>query len=96
MVLSKKYLLEEGKEAPEGTVVCTCKTCKQKFAIPENEAKDIKDDSVCETCAEAIDKAAAAAASSMVTGGSEEAIKTLNAALGTDTTTDSINKAIGN
>lgn len=82
MVLPKNYLLEEGKEAPEGTVLCTCKTCKSQFAVPENEAKEVNDDNVCETCREAIDKAAAAVASSMITGGSAEAMETLNKALG--------------
>lgn len=82
MVLSKNYLLEEGKEAPEGTVLCACKTCKAQFAIPEDEAKGINEEAVCETCAEAIDKAAAAVASSMVTGGTAEAMETLNKALG--------------
>lgn len=81
MFISKDYLLENGKEAPEGTIVCTCKSCKSEFAVPEAEAKQLEN-AICETCADKIDKAVAVAASSMITGGSEEAMEAINKALG--------------
>lgn len=78
-MLESKHLLEEGKEAPEGTEVIECTECKGKFAVPVEMAKDIKD-KICEGCAEAKKKMeAAASAAAMKTS---DAADTIKAALG--------------
>lgn len=76
------YLLENGKEAPEGTVVFTCNKCGAKFAVPENEAGSITNNTLCEACADAVDNAAQVTAEANAMGGSAEAADTINKALG--------------
>lgn len=80
--IPQKYLLEEGKVAPEGTVECTCKACKNKFAVPTEELGDAKTDMNCEECSAKIEKAGAEVAASLMSGGSAEAMDALNKALG--------------
>lgn len=81
--IPQKYLLEEGKVAPEGTVECTCKACKNKFAVPAEELGEAKLDNLhCEECAVKIEKAGAEVAASLMSGGSAEAMDALNKALG--------------
>lgn len=78
-MLESKYLLEEGKEAPDGTEVLECTQCKSKFAVPTEMAKEIKD-KICEGCSEAMKKVeAAASAAAMKTS---DAADTIKAALG--------------
>jgi hypothetical protein len=51
----KASYLEAGAEAPEGTIVKQCDTCKQNFAV----SADYADATTCELCAEAAAKAQA-------------------------------------
>lgn len=53
----KTTIIDEGAEVPEGTIVKECTSCKQKFAV----SPEFADTSICETCAEAVAKAAAVA-----------------------------------
>lgn len=85
MLIPSKYVIEEGKEAPEGTIVFECGVCKKKFAIPADEAKDMSIyNPVCEGCQQQADKAAAAT--------SVADMKADTAA----STADTIKKALGN
>lgn len=75
-MLESKYLLEEGKSAPDGTEVIECTECKSKFAVPAEMAKEIKD-KICEGCSEAKKKMeAVASAVAMKTSDAADTIKT--------------------
>lgn len=83
MLIPSKYELEEGKDAPEGTVVMKCSKCQKRFAIPSTEAaKDfsLMQTLTCEACGEAADKAAIAAGVADMKG--KEAEETVKTALG--------------
>lgn len=63
MLIPSKYVLEEGKDAPEGTTEATCKFCKRTFAVPTDEIKNGQSlAQVCDdpACQEANDKEVAA------------------------------------
>lgn len=78
-MIESKYVLEEGKEAPEGTEVIECTNCKKKFAVPVEMVKNITD-KVCDVCAETVDKMkAAAGVAAMKTS---DAAETISNALG--------------
>jgi DNA replicative helicase MCM subunit Mcm2 (Cdc46/Mcm family) len=49
-MIKMEYLLENGKEAVEGTTVIECKKCHRKFAVPVGESNLIVG-KVCEECA---------------------------------------------
>lgn len=78
-MLESKYLLEEGKSAPEGTEVIECTQCKNKFAVPMDMAKDISE-KVCESCSDAMKKMEAAA--NIVAMKTSDAKETIEKALG--------------
>ena len=82
--IPSKYLIEEGKEAPEGTKVVKCKICGSAFAIPNGSELMIGDSDVCEACKETYEKQQAAQA--------EADSKADTAAK----TADEISKALGN
>lgn len=81
MLIPKSYALAEGKEAPEGTTVKTCKYCQSKFAVPNAELDKYKADT-CEDCGEKLDKDVAAATATLMKNPAEAA--------------DAIKKALGN
>lgn len=61
MLIPSKYEIEDGKEAPAGSVVLTCDTCKKRFAIPTEEAAkeySLMKSYACEKCGEIADKIA--------------------------------------
>lgn len=59
MLIPSKYVIENGKETPEGTVKMKCSICQKEFAIPAAEAaKDfsLMKSHVCENCGNEADK----------------------------------------
>lgn len=83
MLIPNNYLLEEGKEAPEGTVVKTCKFCNKKFAVPASEAEKVKDVCDADACKEALDKEMTEAVHSLMKApGSTEAAEAVKTAIG--------------
>lgn len=82
MLIPNQYLLEEGKDAPEGTVVKKCRICGKQFALPEDVAKQVGDTDICDadSCKEVADKEAAEAAHALMKSGvaaeTEAVIKT--------------------
>lgn len=85
MLIPSKYLVPEGKEVEEGTVVKTCKYCGRKFAIPANEAAQYEKATVCDdqACIEKSNQEAAALASSLMKNpGSTEAANAVKTAVG--------------
>lgn len=82
MLIPKSYYLEEGKEAPDGTVIKTCRICQSKFALPKDIAAQVTND-VCDddACKEKLDKEIGAAAATMLKD-PKEAADTIKAALG--------------
>lgn len=82
MLIPKSYFLEEGKEAPEGTVIKTCRICQSKYALPKEVADQVTND-VCDDddCKNKLDKEIGAAAAAMLKD-PKEAADTIKAALG--------------
>lgn len=48
-MIKMEYLLEDGKEAAEGTTVIECEKCHRKFAVPAGA--NLIAGKVCEECA---------------------------------------------
>lgn len=83
MFIPSNYLLEEGKEAPEGTVIKKCRFCNNSFAVPVNEVEKVNDVCDNESCKEAFDKETAEAVHSLMKApGSTEAAEAVKTAIG--------------
>lgn len=84
-LIPEKYLLEEGKEQPEGTVVHKCKYCGRSFAVPKEESEAGKMAEVCDNdkCKELHDKEIGALTSALMKNPSE-AKEAIEKALGTN------------
>lgn len=84
-VLPNKYVLSEGSEPEDGSVVKTCKYCGRRFGIPAAEASQYEKATVCEdpACLEKSNQEAAAMASALMKGpASEEAANAAKTAIG--------------
>ncbi len=82
--IPSKYLVEEGKEAPEGTVEKKCRICGSTFAVPSGSELLVGDSDVCEGCKEVYEKQQAENA--LVDAKSDINAKTA----------EEVNKALGN
>ena len=52
MFISNDYLLEEGKEIPDGTLVRKCRICNKSYSIPielTEKFSDVCDDEKCKS-----------------------------------------------
>lgn len=78
--ISTKYLLEEGKDAPDETVVKVCNVCNRKFAIPVSEVSE--EDMYCEDCKDSVAKMIAENNISEMKNNNSDQNDTINAALG--------------
>lgn len=68
MIISSKYVLEEGKDAPENTTVCKCRICGRTFAVPNDEIKGQKLADTCDqdSCVEVREKEISAQVQSLM------------------------------
>ena len=85
MLIPSNYVIEEGKEAPEGTVVKKCRICGKQFALPEDVAKQVGDTDICDSdsCKEAAEKEAAEQTHALMKADvSSEVDKTIATAIG--------------
>lgn len=57
-MIKMEYLINDDQETPEGTKVVTCEKCHRKFAVPVEAS--LMAGTICEECAPAADKEAAA------------------------------------
>ena len=73
-MIKMEYLLEEGKEAPEGTTVIECEKCHRKFAVPTGA--NLMAGNVCEECGAAADKENAATAAAEMKNDQPAELKT--------------------
>lgn len=80
MLIPSKYVLEDGKDAPEGTVLKKCKYCGRSFGVPVSEADSVTECCDDEECKKAADKEAAAQAAALMK--SSDAADTVKTALG--------------
>ncbi len=83
MLMPNEYYLEEGKDAPEGTVVKKCSICGRAFALPADVAEKVGEIQVCDAdeCRETYEKQAAAEAAALMKPNNETA-ETIKTALG--------------
>lgn len=83
MLIPSEYVLEEGKEAPEGTVVKKCEICGKSYALPKDVAEKVGETNVCnsESCKETYDKKMAEAAAALMKPPTDAA-DTISKALG--------------
>ena len=79
MLIPTSYLMKDDN-APDGTVVRTCKFCQRKFAVPEERNAEYKPDA-CEDCSADLDKEIAAASAALMKNPTDAA-DTIKTALG--------------
>lgn len=83
MLIPSNYVIEEGKEAPEGSVTKKCKFCGKSFALPKDIADQVSDSCDSDECKTALEKEAVEQAHALMKApASAEAEKSITTALG--------------
>lgn len=81
MLIPSNYYIKDDAELPTGCVERKCRICNSRFAVPEKEAANLSDVCDAESCKEAVDKEAAAAAAALMKP-KTDAADTVSKALG--------------
>lgn len=56
MLIPSEYLLEEGKEIPEGSVIKKCRFCNNTYTVPNDIASKVIDVCDKDICKDLLDK----------------------------------------